>query len=52
MNCDIARSGSLINGGFFAFRREIFDYIKEGEASGGRTVPSIDLGETACGLSL
>ena len=27
----IARSGSLINGGFFAFRREIFDYIKEGE---------------------
>jgi glucose-1-phosphate cytidylyltransferase len=27
----IARSGNLINGGFFAFRREIFDYIKEGE---------------------
>jgi glucose-1-phosphate cytidylyltransferase len=27
----IARSGSLINGGFFVFRREIFDYIKEGE---------------------
>ena len=27
----IARSGNMINGGFFAFRREIFDYIKEGE---------------------
>lgn len=27
----IAHSGSLINGGFFAFRREIFDYIKDGE---------------------
>jgi glucose-1-phosphate cytidylyltransferase len=27
----IARSGSLINGGFFVFRREIFDYIKDGE---------------------
>ncbi len=27
----IARSGSRINGGFFVFRREIFDYIKEGE---------------------
>ena len=27
----IARSGNLINGGFFVFRRELFDYIKEGE---------------------
>jgi glucose-1-phosphate cytidylyltransferase len=27
----IARSGSLINGGFFVFRRELFDYIKDGE---------------------
>jgi len=27
----IARSGSVINGGFFVFRREIFEYIKEGE---------------------
>lgn len=28
---DISRSGIRINGGFFAFRREIFDYIYEGE---------------------
>jgi glucose-1-phosphate cytidylyltransferase len=27
----IARSGNLINGGFFVFRRELFSYIKEGE---------------------
>jgi len=27
----IAGSGSIINGGFFVFRREIFNYIKEGE---------------------
>lgn len=27
----IARSGHMINGGFFVFRREVFDYIKEGE---------------------
>jgi glucose-1-phosphate cytidylyltransferase len=27
----IARSGSVMNGGFFVFRREIFDYIREGE---------------------
>jgi glucose-1-phosphate cytidylyltransferase len=27
----IVRSGRLINGGFFVFRRAIFDYIKEGE---------------------
>lgn len=27
----IADSGSLINGGFFVLRREIFDYLKEGE---------------------
>ena len=27
----IARSGNLINGGFFVFRRAIFDYIEEGE---------------------
>lgn len=29
--CDLSRSGVNINGGFFAFRREIFDYIKDGE---------------------
>lgn len=27
----IASSGTLINGGFFVFRREIFDYMQEGE---------------------
>jgi glucose-1-phosphate cytidylyltransferase len=27
----VAGSGMLVNGGFFAFRREIFDYIKDGE---------------------
>lgn len=27
----IAQSGNLINGGFFAFRREVFNYIREGE---------------------
>ena len=27
----IAKSGSVVNGGFFVFRREIFDYIQEGE---------------------
>ena len=27
----IARSGSMINGGFFVFRREVFDYIRQGE---------------------
>lgn len=27
----IARSGSIINGGYFIFRREIFNYIEEGE---------------------
>ncbi len=27
----VARSPVRINGGFFAFRREIFDYIREGE---------------------
>ncbi len=27
----IARSGNLINGGFFVFRKEIFNYINEGE---------------------
>ena len=29
--CDLSQSGVNINGGFFAFRREIFDYIKDGE---------------------
>ena len=28
---DIADSGLRINGGFFAFRKEIFDYMREGE---------------------
>jgi glucose-1-phosphate cytidylyltransferase len=28
---DIAQSGLRVNGGFFVFRQEIFDYIKEGE---------------------
>jgi glucose-1-phosphate cytidylyltransferase len=27
----ITKSGARINGGFFVFRREIFQYIKEGE---------------------
>ena len=27
----MSQKGILINGGFFAFRSEIFDYIKEGE---------------------
>jgi glucose-1-phosphate cytidylyltransferase len=27
----IVKSGARINGGFFVFRREIFDYIKDGE---------------------
>ncbi len=29
--CHIAESGHRINGGFFIFRREIFDYIRDGE---------------------
>jgi len=29
--CDLSLSGVNINGGFFAFRREIFDYIRDGE---------------------
>jgi glucose-1-phosphate cytidylyltransferase len=29
--CDLSQSGVNINGGFFAFRREIFDYMREGE---------------------
>ncbi len=28
---DVARSGVRVNGGYFVFRREIFDYIREGE---------------------
>jgi glucose-1-phosphate cytidylyltransferase len=28
---DIARTGMWINGGFFVFRREIFDYIHDGD---------------------
>lgn len=28
---DLTQSGLRVNGGFFIFRREIFDYIKEGE---------------------
>lgn len=28
---DIKQSGLRVNGGFFAFRKEIFDYIREGE---------------------
>ena len=28
---DIVQSGLRVNGGFFAFKREIFDYIREGE---------------------
>lgn len=28
---DVAQSGVRVNGGYFAFRREIFDYIREGE---------------------
>ncbi len=28
---DLSKSGVSINGGFFAFRREIFDYLKDGE---------------------
>src|SRR4051794_13619277 len=28
---DIVQSGLRVNGGFFIFRREIFDYIREGE---------------------
>jgi glucose-1-phosphate cytidylyltransferase len=28
---DIAQSGLRVNGGFFVFRQEIFDYIKDGE---------------------
>jgi glucose-1-phosphate cytidylyltransferase len=28
---DVTRSGLWINGGFFIFRREIFDYIEDGE---------------------
>lgn len=28
---DLSHSGVNINGGFFAFRREIFDYIRDGE---------------------
>ena len=28
---DIAQSGLRVNGGFFAFKQEIFDYIREGE---------------------
>lgn len=28
---DIAQSGLRVNGGFFVFRREIFDYMREGE---------------------
>jgi glucose-1-phosphate cytidylyltransferase len=27
----VARSGARINGGFFVFRREIFDYLRDGE---------------------
>jgi glucose-1-phosphate cytidylyltransferase len=29
--CDLSQSGVSINGGFFAFRREIFDYMRDGE---------------------
>jgi glucose-1-phosphate cytidylyltransferase len=29
--CDVRQSGLWINGGFFVFKREIFDYIKDGE---------------------
>jgi glucose-1-phosphate cytidylyltransferase len=28
---DVGQSGLRVNGGFFAFRREIFDYIEEGD---------------------
>ena len=28
---EIGNSGLLVNGGFFAFRREMFDYVNEGE---------------------
>jgi len=29
--CDLSSSGLNINGGFFVFRREIFDHLREGE---------------------
>jgi glucose-1-phosphate cytidylyltransferase len=28
---DVGRSGLRVNGGFFVFRRQIFDYLEEGD---------------------
>ena len=38
-----------INGGYFVFRREIFDYMRPGEELGGRALPAADRTEsTGC----
>ena len=45
-------SGNLINGGFFVFRREMFNYINEGEDLVEEPFPPSDRGKTTCHLSL
>ena len=37
-----ADSDIWINGGYFVFRNEIFDYIKRGRGTGARAVPAPD----------
>jgi glucose-1-phosphate cytidylyltransferase len=42
---DIAESGIWINGGYFVFRREVFDYVEEGEDMPAILRRLIDAGE-------
>ena len=42
------RSDIWINGGYFVFRREIFDYIERGRGARRRAVPAADRGGASC----
>ena len=39
-----------INGGFFIFRSQIFDYLRDGEELGRRTLPAADQGRPTHGV--
>ena len=42
-----ARRGMWINGGFFVLKREIFDYMQDGEELVDRAVPAADRGRSS-----
>ena len=39
---DVAQRALRVNGGFFVFRREFFDYLQRRRGAGGRAVPAAD----------